>query len=134
MLTVLSRYHLLCFLLVCLSCGLPNEQDESRPDPLQGSFTHLPGDRKQGQLLALHLCQGCHIVEGKGRQLSGAPSFADSMRESRMTSQYLRAWLTNPAAIRPGTQMPVLGLSKEEISHLIAYLEGYRTGPEKTSR
>ena len=36
--------------------------------------------------------------------------------------EYLRRWLTNPAAIRPNTEMPNLQLSESEIDALIAFL------------
>jgi cytochrome c oxidase subunit 2 len=35
---------------------------------------------------------------------------------------FLRSWLKDPAAVRPGTQMPKLRLSAEEIEALIAFL------------
>ena len=39
---------------------------------------------------------------------------------------FLRAWLKDPAAVRPGTRMPNLGLSDEEIEALIAFLSANR--------
>ena len=41
----------------------------------------------------------------------------------------LRAWLTDPPAIKPGTLMPNLGLPAEEIDWLIAYLETQTAAP-----
>jgi cytochrome c2 len=37
----------------------------------------------------------------------------------------LRKWLKDPAAMKPSTQMPNLGLSDEDIEDLIAFLLAY---------
>jgi cytochrome c1 len=39
---------------------------------------------------------------------------------------FLRRWLTNPAAVKPGTQMPNLNLAPTEIEALIAFLNAPR--------
>ena len=36
---------------------------------------------------------------------------------------FVRVWLRDPEAVRPGTRMPNLGLSEEEIAALLAFLE-----------
>ena len=38
----------------------------------------------------------------------------------------LRPWLANPPAVKPGSVMPNLNLSSNEITKLIAYLETLR--------
>jgi mono/diheme cytochrome c family protein len=65
-------------------------------------------------------CVGCHQHNsvnpgsgiGVGPVLSGR-SFAP---------EFLRIWLKDPPAVRPGTQMPNLRLSEPEIEALIAFL------------
>jgi len=65
-------------------------------------------------------CVGCHQHNsvnpgsgiGIGPVLSGRSYDPD----------FLRSWLKDPAAVRPGTQMPNLRLSEPEIEALIAFL------------
>jgi cytochrome c1 len=35
----------------------------------------------------------------------------------------LKAWIMNPPALKPGTQMPNLGLTDQEATNIVAYLE-----------
>ena len=38
--------------------------------------------------------------------------------------EFVRQWLRDPGAVRPGTEMPNLNLSDEETEALIAFLDG----------
>jgi cytochrome c oxidase subunit 2 len=77
-------------------------------------------------------CGGCHTVNGvsSGRvgpnltHLATRSTFAGSIFEN--TPQNLRAWLRNPPAEKPGSIMPDLNLSEDEITKLIGYLETLR--------
>jgi cytochrome c1 len=42
----------------------------------------------------------------------------------------LAAWIQNPAALKPGTAMPTLGLSQDEATAAAAFL--YSIGPDGT--
>ena len=42
------------------------------------------------------------------------------------TPAELTAWISNPQAIKPGARMPDLGLSRERVAALVAYLETLR--------
>ena len=35
----------------------------------------------------------------------------------------LKKWIMNPSALKPGTAMPTLGLSDDEATRIVAYLE-----------
>jgi cytochrome c oxidase subunit 2 len=35
----------------------------------------------------------------------------------------LAAWLRNPPAIKPGSRMPNLGLSEQDLGYIVAYLQ-----------
>ena len=74
-------------------------------------------------------CASCHTVEGfaagemgpdlthlKQRKVFAGGTFA-------MNDQNLRVWLRDPPAEKPGSRMPNLGLSEDEITKLIAYLD-----------
>jgi cytochrome c oxidase subunit 2 len=74
-------------------------------------------------------CSGCHTVEGVSAgkvgpnltHLSSRTSFAGSM--FALNPDTLRLWLRNPPGVKPGSKMPNLNLSGDEITKLIAYLE-----------
>ena len=76
-------------------------------------------------------CTQCHVIDGiwdiqgdriapnlthvASRHVLGGASFNNNKED-------LTAWLANPAAIKPGTFMPNLELTEEEIDALIEYL------------
>jgi cytochrome c oxidase subunit 2 len=74
-------------------------------------------------------CAGCHSISGissgaVGPNLTHFKSrsvFAGSIFEN--TDPNLRAWLRNPPGQKPGSVMPKLPLSDDDISKLIAYLD-----------
>lgn len=74
-------------------------------------------------------CGGCHTVEGYTRgelgpnltHLMSRETFAGAIFP--LTSDNLRAWLRDPPGEKPGAKMPNLGLTSEDITRLIAYLE-----------
>ena len=39
------------------------------------------------------------------------------------TPSWLRRWITNPQAIKPGARMPDLGLTSSQVSQLVSYLD-----------
>ncbi|MFN2503847.1 MAG: cytochrome c oxidase subunit II [Acidimicrobiales bacterium] len=74
-------------------------------------------------------CAGCHTVEGVSRgqlgpnltHLHSRSTFAGGIFD--MTPERLRAWLRNPPEEKPGAKMPDLGLTADDITKLLAYLE-----------
>jgi cytochrome c oxidase subunit 2 len=74
-------------------------------------------------------CAGCHTVEGVSQgkvgpnltHLQSRSTFAGSI--FALNEGNLRTWLKNPPGVKPGSVMPNLGLTSEEITQLIAYLE-----------
>lgn len=74
-------------------------------------------------------CVGCHTIKGTtaagkvGPDLSkigSAKSIAGVL--SPVNAENLAKWIKNPAAVKPGTQMPSLGLSDQAISDIVSYL------------
>lgn len=69
-------------------------------------------------------CVTCHVnsrVEGGSEPVYfgfNAPNLTDYTSDP----DFLRRWLRNPSAVRPGTDMPNLRLSETEIETLIAFL------------
>jgi len=80
-------------------------------------------------LFASKGCSGCHTVQGVSggkvgpnlTHLQSRTSFAGAI--FAMNPDNLRTWLTNPPGVKPGSKMPNLNLSGDEITKLIAYLE-----------
>ena len=65
-------------------------------------------------------CTACHLHRevNPGAGVAIGPDLTEVM----LDPAYLRAWLSDPASIRPGTRMPDLGLSGVEIEALIAFI------------
>lgn len=71
----------------------------------------------QGQ--ALYRAKSCTTCHEPG--LYGAPN----LRQYDPDPAFLRSWLRDPDAVRPGTAMPNLSLDETEIEALIAFLTDY---------
>lgn len=74
---------------------------------------------------ALFLAKGCatchHHAAVPGSGALGEGDVPD-LTKYRWNADYLRSWLKDPAAVKPGTYMPTLGLHDDEIEALIAFL------------
>lgn len=68
------------------------------------------------------MCIACHSLGGQGGVVG--PALDDA--GSRMTRAELEVWLKDPDAVRPGTAMPQLPLSEEDIRELAAFLSTLR--------
>lgn len=83
------------------------------------------------QLVTAGTCAGCHIVDGTTAQFSRlGPNLTHFARRSTLAggilennAENLTAWIDNPPAIKPGSKMPDLGLSEQEIAYIVAYLQ-----------
>ncbi len=92
------------------------------------------------QILQSHGCAGCHALNGVegfapsaiGQTMIGPDlthfgartTFAGSTFAN--TEVNLSNWLKNPPGVKPGADMPNLGLTQDEISALVAYLRSLR--------
>jgi cytochrome c oxidase subunit 2 len=81
------------------------------------------------QLFTQKGCAGCHTVQGVSAGIVG-PDLTHLQSRSvfagsifTMNENNLRAWLRNPPGEKPGSVMPNLHLTDDEITRLIAYLE-----------
>jgi len=96
------------------------------PAPL-GATPIAPGTPPPGQDLAAQGatlfqskgCTACHGRQGEGTAI--APSLEGI--STKYDTDYLRRWLKDPAAVKPGATMPNLGLSEAEVEALIAHLQ-----------
>lgn len=66
-------------------------------------------------------CGTCH-VHGAAGNAGSSIGAGPALSAYRGDEAFLRAWLRNPAAVRPGTAMPTIGLAEDEIDALVAFL------------
>ncbi|MEZ4770929.1 MAG: hypothetical protein R2844_21240 [Caldilineales bacterium] len=66
-------------------------------------------------------CSGCHI-HASVTTGAGGPMIGPVLTDRAEDPQFLRTWLADPDAVRPGTQMPNLGLDSNEIEALVSFL------------
>jgi cytochrome c oxidase subunit II len=94
------------------------------------AMTSLSGDAAAGAALFRSKgCASCHTVEGYSAgtlgpnltHLQQRDSFAGAMFD--LDEKNLRKWLRDPPGEKPGSLMPDLDLSEDDITSLIAYLE-----------
>ena len=102
-----------CLLLVVLTgLGIASEpetaQAEERADPVAWGR----------ELFTTKECANCHGGDASGAK--AGPSLVGVSR--RLKTDYLPAWIRNPAAFKPDTQMPAFDGSEEELRAVIAFL------------
>ena len=111
-------------LVLPVGCGAPV------PDSFQISATPAwgatRGNANIGLKLASKYCVSCHLVAGQGKVLLGAPPFDETAGKVTTDAAFLRRWLQTPNTVKPGTLMPNLGLTDQEVEHLIAFLYSLR--------
>jgi mono/diheme cytochrome c family protein len=82
------------------------------------------GDPEEGKALAQQLCSRCHAVEGEPvSPVADAPPF-HRLRRMWPLSHMEEALAEGIMVGHPTVQMPVFQFAPEEISDLLAYIEG----------
>lgn len=78
-------------------------------------------------------CFACHSIAGTDARGTVGPnltlfgtrtSVGAGLLEN--TPENLAAWIRNPQAVKPGNQMPVLGVPEEDIQAIVAYLHSLK--------
>jgi cytochrome c oxidase subunit II len=99
----------------------------------QAQLPALPtsGEVAQGaQLFQQLTCASCHAIAGTPAQaiigpdlthIASRQTIGAGVRDNNV--QNLTAWIDNPQAIKPGVQMPDLGLTSQQVQELVAYME-----------
>ncbi|QOY96800.1 c-type cytochrome [Massilia sp. UMI-21] len=88
------------------------------------------GDAQQGlRLTTQYQCGACHTIPGvQGAAGDQGPSLEHVGRLSYIASGVpnqpanMVRWLRVPHAVRPGTEMPSMGLTEQEARHIAAFL------------
>jgi len=83
-------------------------------------------------LIAAKPCVGCHMIPGiPGANGTVGPNLAGVASRAKIAGgavsnngpDDLKKWISNPPAEKPGTLMPNLGLTDDELNKIVAYLE-----------
>lgn len=101
---------------------------------LIASFLPWPGDGGGEEVVlspgeegaALFRAKGCVSCHRHAAVAQGGTSIGPDLTAYEADPAFLRRWLADPAAVRPGTLMPDLELDEDEIEVLIAFLEDSR--------
>lgn len=91
-----------------------------------------PLARQGKEIFSQSACIGCHTIQGLSAgvlgpnltHFAGRTSFAGAIFER--TPENLARWLADPPGRKPGALMPNLGLTPEQISALVAYLQSLK--------
>jgi len=89
---------------------------------------------KQGeQVFLTGACVGCHVVRGTAAAARVGPELTHVGERTTIASALLdntpenmARWLRNPPAAKPGSKMPNLNLTEDQIQKLVAYLESLK--------
>jgi nitric oxide reductase subunit C len=95
------------------------------PPPPLASLATQPGGPTAPGVWQTKGCGGCHMVNGQGASGPGPDlSRIGAARYDGLgnTPQDLTRFLADPAAVKPGTQMPKVPLSQAELDSLVRYL------------
>ena len=78
-------------------------------------------------------CVNCHTVSGTAAIGKFGPDLTHLMSRDTIaagaapnTPESLRLWIKNPAAIKPGSKLPAMGLSDQDVDAVGTYLETLR--------
>ncbi|MGA9190410.1 MAG: cytochrome c oxidase subunit II [Anaerolineales bacterium] len=85
------------------------------------------------QLFQSLTCSSCHAIAGTPAQAHVGPDLTHLADRQTLgagvldnTPDNLKRWLTNPQAYKPGSYMPNLHLSPDQVDALVAYLESLK--------
>jgi cytochrome c oxidase subunit II len=101
-----------------------HQQQQMRP-----SASVSPGQR----IFESTACVNCHTISGTPANGRFGPDLTHLMSRDTIaagaapnTPQMLRLWIKNPDAIKPGSKMPAMGLSDQDVEAVAAYMETLR--------
>jgi cytochrome c1 len=110
----------------------PTTAPPAKPEPAKPDAAQV----QQGQMLVAQKgCGGCHTIPGvAGATGTVGPNLAGVATRSPIAGgalqnngpDDLKKWILDPPAVKPGTQMPKLGLTDAEATSIVAFLETLR--------
>ena len=106
------------------------QQQSGAPGPAAGGGGDPAAEGKN--IIAQKPCGTCHTIPGiAGANGNVGPNLAGVASRNRIAGgavpntgpSDLKAWIMNPPGLKPGTAMPNLGLTDDEATKIVAYLE-----------
>ena len=95
----------------------------------QALAADAPGVGAGREVFTSVACVNCHTVRGTTANGVFGPDLTHLMSRAtigagvaRNTPENLRAWVKDPAVLKPGALMPAMKLSDDQLDHLVAYL------------
>lgn len=98
--------------------GFPAEPDMAQAPRVQAAGTTPSNSLANAPTYFSTVCIGCHSVGGQGGQVGPALDGVGS----RLDAEFMRKWISDPQAVKPGTTMPQLGLEGEDLEAILDYL------------
>jgi cytochrome c oxidase subunit 2 len=78
-------------------------------------------------------CADCHEIRGTDARAHVGPDLTHVASRRTLAAgtipnerAHLREWISDPQAVKPGTKMPRLPLSRSDVDTLVTYLEGLK--------
>ena len=86
--------------------------------------------QRRGRSVFLHnACATCHTIEGTGARGLVGPNLTHVAGRTLLAGGAipnvpgsLAGWISDPQAIKPGTQMPAINLKPQELRDVLEYL------------
>jgi len=95
----------------------------------QAAAADVPEVRAGREVFTSVACISCHTVRGTPANGVFGPDLTHLMSRATIgagvaanTPENLRAWVNDPAVLKPGARMPAMKLSGEQLDRLVAYL------------
>jgi cytochrome c oxidase subunit II len=91
-----------------------------------------PAAAEGARIFANSPCTTCHRIDGVSKGYIGPDLTHFGTRTTLAggilpnTPANVAKWITNPEAVKPGAQMPRLGLAGEQLNNLVAFLESLK--------
>ena len=91
-----------------------------------------PAAHEGAEIFANSPCTTCHRIDGVSKGYMG-PDLSHFGTRTTLgagilpnTPENVAKWVTDPDAVKPGAQMPKLGISGDQLNELVAYLESLK--------
>ncbi len=123
---------------ITIACSGAAAAPANRPAPPSASqpaaVSQASGDVEAGKRTFVEAgCAACHVAPGVpeargtlGPNLAGFAGRRQIAGVVPNSAENLARWLANPQAVKPGTAMPSLNLSQQQVAELAAYLQALR--------
>lgn len=99
-------------------------QSKPAPEPAD------PGVKAGYDFFMSHACATCHAIAGTPANGSTGPDLTHVASRPtiaagtlKMSRGNLMGWIANPQGVKPGTHMPVVGMTPDELHAVASYLE-----------